>query len=165
MTHQPNINIIWLVIAVGGVCSLVVAFIVFVTRSTRRRPEIGRLREQFEAAPAISDSEWVWAVGPAAAQVRLSGHSAFYANLLIAFTPQGMCLKLREPYSPLGNLPAIRIPWQFVKCVAKSKFGFFRADFTVTGFDDGQTIGIEIHSTNQEMGRFIAQCATAANGI
>lgn len=136
----------------------------------RWRLENRRLCERYLSAAEIPNLNWVWGSN---SRLAWSGNGGFKTdNLQLAISPQGLCLKQEDqgliffaPEFVWVYLPTVCIPWEFVKCVNHSKFGFFDAQITISGFVDGGTLDICVKSTDVRMGKLVAECAAAACSI
>lgn len=120
---------------------------------------IRRVTERYAIMSEIPHLDWVWL---GATRWRFAGRWCGNGDCLYA-ADCGSGLYLKREYDLNNvkwvNLPVVLIPRQFVKCVDRSKYGFFDAQFTVSGFKAGELLEFDIKSTDVKIGKFIVRCA------
>ena len=145
-------------LVLGGVfCTFFLSVICLLAYWARPRIEFKWLRDRYRADAQMPEPNWVF-IGNTGTLFETgtltlkSNQSTFHTCLLIAFSARGLCLKLNPEHGATGFLPPVCIPWEFVQCVSHSKFGFFKADFTISGLEKGRTIELHVESRDQKVG-------------
>ena len=116
-----------------------------------------RLHQRYAAASNDTDLRWVRPGQDGS--LSCDGSAISTNNLLMAYSPHGLHLRMQGLWSPVVDMPTVCIPWAAIACQHSSKFGFYDAIFDISGLDDGTIVRIKIRSTNREFGSCIDQIA------
>lgn len=143
--------------AVGGFGLLVLgllACVIYWAICLRRHWEIiDLLKQRFLAKSDLPTIDWVRCGPVQLAFSKPTGTGGGNAQLM-ACSPLGLCLRMQEMFT-------LCIPWESIKLVYRSNFGFFRADFIIEGFADNRMVYITLESTDPQITTFVKKCSNA----
>ncbi len=144
-------------LVLGFFVFLFFVFLIYLMVCLRRYWEIvDLLKQRFLAKSDMPAVDWV-RCGPIQLAFSKPSVAGGGPDQLMACSPLGLCWRTPEMFT-------LCIPWESIKLVSHSRFGFFRADFIIEGFADNRKVYISLESTDPQMGMFIEQCSSAIGG-
>ena len=152
---SPSERALLVLLVVGVPALLLLGFLVYVFLHLNRWDKLSRqLKERYSVPLGAPPLSWVQVHR---LEIRTPEFSGSWRNRqLMATSPVGLFLRLDDGLTVLFH-------WADIKLIHSSKFGFFKAEFTISGFTDGHPISLKLESTDQAVGRFIEQCAHQEN--
>ncbi len=126
----------------------------------RLAPALRRVRDRYCKSTEPYGLNWVITT-----DVRISGSDGSRSRtdkLRLAYSPNGLHLRVQRALSGLAEMSDVCVPWQYVTCESSRHFGFFEATFVIRGFDDNFAVSIYLRSASDKAGHFLEQSVTAA---